>query len=265
MSSSEGSFDSAFTTYPEVTPSGIIHDHYTGKSYVPSSTRPDGTERKEITVRPGYQPKEDMVLYKSVAARMAAHESFIQNTSCSPLEANMDVEIDVPYTTAVNPFATDLRNAPNTFAPAMAKEEQINYRRGPSVIPEGEFTVERALDMLEAQARYQPPGRRWRPDQQRVHDIFTNYEHYGLVRVPKKTYDELPKRGDKDLSHLLETNDQSQRFGMQEMQQEIQGIEMHLNKGPEITGNPARGQAHDLSYTWGAFSEQTYNSGSRRA
>ncbi|KAL9623664.1 MAG: hypothetical protein Q9160_002120 [Pyrenula sp. 1 TL-2023] len=40
----------------------------TGDSFIPSSTRPDGSKRKEIRVRPGYRPPEDVEVYKNRTA-----------------------------------------------------------------------------------------------------------------------------------------------------------------------------------------------------
>lgn len=51
-----------------VTQSGITTDAATGERYVPSSIRADGSTRKEIKVRPGYRPPEDIELYKARAA-----------------------------------------------------------------------------------------------------------------------------------------------------------------------------------------------------
>jgi partner of Y14 and mago protein len=39
-----------------------------GERHIPSSVRPDGTLRKEIRVRPGYRPPEDVELYKNRTA-----------------------------------------------------------------------------------------------------------------------------------------------------------------------------------------------------
>ena len=39
-----------------------------GERHVPSSVRPDGSVRKEIRVRPGYKPPEDVELYKNRTA-----------------------------------------------------------------------------------------------------------------------------------------------------------------------------------------------------
>lgn len=51
-----------------VTSSGIVVDTATGQRHVPSSTRADGTKRKEIRIRPGYQPPEDVQKYKNRSA-----------------------------------------------------------------------------------------------------------------------------------------------------------------------------------------------------
>lgn len=40
----------------------------TGVPYIPSSTRADGSKRKEIRVRPGYKPPEDVEVYKNRTA-----------------------------------------------------------------------------------------------------------------------------------------------------------------------------------------------------
>ncbi|KAJ5584317.1 uncharacterized protein N7459_004117 [Penicillium hispanicum] len=51
-----------------VTSSGITTDANTGERYIPSSTRADGSKRREIRVRPGYKPPEDVELYRNRAA-----------------------------------------------------------------------------------------------------------------------------------------------------------------------------------------------------
>lgn len=49
------------------TNSGIITDD-TGERHIPESTRPDGSVRKAIKIRPGYKPPEDAVLYRNRTA-----------------------------------------------------------------------------------------------------------------------------------------------------------------------------------------------------
>lgn len=41
----------------------------TGDRHIPSSTRPDGSLRKEIKIRPGYRPPEDVEVYKNRTAQ----------------------------------------------------------------------------------------------------------------------------------------------------------------------------------------------------
>ncbi|KAL3460264.1 hypothetical protein BJX64DRAFT_263509 [Aspergillus heterothallicus] len=55
-------------TTGNVSSSGITVDAVTGERYIPSSVRADGSKRKEIKVRPGYRPPEDVELYKNRAA-----------------------------------------------------------------------------------------------------------------------------------------------------------------------------------------------------
>lgn len=59
-----------FLTMPSVpTPSkaGIV-DTPTGERHIPSSLRADGTKRKEIKIRPGYKPPEDVEVYQNRTA-----------------------------------------------------------------------------------------------------------------------------------------------------------------------------------------------------
>ena len=54
-------------TAPTSTNSGI-RQLSTGESVIPSSTRADGSVRKEIRVKPGYKPPEDVEVYKNRSA-----------------------------------------------------------------------------------------------------------------------------------------------------------------------------------------------------
>ncbi|KAF2495642.1 hypothetical protein BU16DRAFT_582269 [Lophium mytilinum] len=54
-------------TTPSSSKSGITTSD-TGERHIPSSTRPDGSVRKEIRVRPGYRPPEDVEVYKNRTA-----------------------------------------------------------------------------------------------------------------------------------------------------------------------------------------------------
>lgn len=59
---------SALAMADKVARSGITTDAATGERYIPSSVRADGSKRKEIKVRPGYKPPEDVELYRNRAA-----------------------------------------------------------------------------------------------------------------------------------------------------------------------------------------------------
>ncbi|KAJ5899217.1 hypothetical protein N7495_003961 [Penicillium taxi] len=51
-----------------VSSAGITTDSTTGDRIIPSSIRADGSKRKEIKVRPGFTPQEDIKLYRNRAA-----------------------------------------------------------------------------------------------------------------------------------------------------------------------------------------------------
>ncbi|EER23894.1 hypothetical protein D8B26_002052 [Coccidioides posadasii str. Silveira] len=55
------------STKPGVSSSGITTNTATGERHVPSSIRADGSVRREIRIRPGYRPPEDVELYKNKA------------------------------------------------------------------------------------------------------------------------------------------------------------------------------------------------------
>ncbi|EPE26186.1 Pym, N-terminal [Glarea lozoyensis ATCC 20868] len=49
---------------PTPTKAGIVESN-SGERHIPSSVRADGTERREIKIRPGYKPPEDVEVYKN--------------------------------------------------------------------------------------------------------------------------------------------------------------------------------------------------------
>lgn len=52
---------------PTISKAGITTSA-TGERHIPSSVRPDGSVRKQIKVRPGYRPPEDVEVYKNRTA-----------------------------------------------------------------------------------------------------------------------------------------------------------------------------------------------------
>jgi partner of Y14 and mago protein len=56
------------TTATKSTTKAGIAETETGDRHIPSSLRPDGTLRKEIRVRPGYRPPEDVEVYQNRTA-----------------------------------------------------------------------------------------------------------------------------------------------------------------------------------------------------
>jgi partner of Y14 and mago len=52
---------------PTPSKAGIVEDQ-SGERHIPASTRPDGSTRREIKIRPGYKPPEDVEVYKNRTA-----------------------------------------------------------------------------------------------------------------------------------------------------------------------------------------------------
>ena len=50
------------------TSAGITTDAATGERHIPASKRADGSQRREIRIRPGYRPPEDVEVYKNRTA-----------------------------------------------------------------------------------------------------------------------------------------------------------------------------------------------------
>ncbi|CAI7594742.1 unnamed protein product [Penicillium glandicola] len=87
------------TMSSKVTPSGIVTDDQTGERYVPSSVRPDGTKRKEIRIRPGYQLEEDIERYKCPARRVVK-QKLQEQDQLSPVQTcdSIDTKTEVGKT-----------------------------------------------------------------------------------------------------------------------------------------------------------------------
>ncbi|KAL1310879.1 hypothetical protein AAFC00_001110 [Neodothiora populina] len=103
----------------------------TGQRHIPSSVRPDGTLRKEIRVRPGYRPPEDVEVYKNRTAAawkdrgkgpIPGSEAVTKDESSSAA-ANKNAkrrEARKKAATSANP------DAPKTPVPEAAKEEPLD-------------------------------------------------------------------------------------------------------------------------------------------
>jgi partner of Y14 and mago protein len=59
--------DLKMPSVPTPSKAGIVETN-SGERHIPSSVRPDGTKRKEIKIRPGYKPPEDVEVYKNRTA-----------------------------------------------------------------------------------------------------------------------------------------------------------------------------------------------------
>ena len=67
-----------------------------GQRHIPASLRPDGTLRKEIRVRPGYRPPEDVEVYKNRTA-----EAW-KNRSKGPIPGSESLAKEEPNSAAAN-------------------------------------------------------------------------------------------------------------------------------------------------------------------
>ncbi|KAL2870965.1 putative RNA binding protein Pym [Aspergillus lucknowensis] len=100
-----------------VSSSGITVDEATGERYIPSSVRADGSKRREIKVRPGYRPPEDVELYKNRAAEAWKNRG---KSGVPGAESLKDNESTKGPTTASN------KNAKRREAKKKAKAAQDN-------------------------------------------------------------------------------------------------------------------------------------------
>eukprot|EP01097_Dermamoeba_algensis_P002663 TRINITY_DN2053_c0_g1_i1.p1 TRINITY_DN2053_c0_g1~~TRINITY_DN2053_c0_g1_i1.p1 ORF type:complete len:225 (-),score=86.11 TRINITY_DN2053_c0_g1_i1:41-715(-) len=66
-----------------VTPTIVEKD---GERFVPASRRPDGTWRKEIKVRSGYVPQDEVPVYMSKAKKIEARRAFVGTVGLDPVE-----------------------------------------------------------------------------------------------------------------------------------------------------------------------------------
>ncbi|KAJ5533766.1 hypothetical protein N7527_000020 [Penicillium freii] len=102
--------------------SGITTDAQTGERYIPSSVRADGSKRKEIRVRPGYKPPEDVELYKNraAAAWKTRGKGGVPGAEALSSEEDKTKAAVKPTTTASTPASN--KNAKRREAKRNAKE-----------------------------------------------------------------------------------------------------------------------------------------------
>lgn len=106
------------------TSSGITTSN-TGDRHIPASVRPDGSLRKEIKVRPGYKPPEDVEIYKNRTA-----ESWkTRGSGGVPGAAAIDQDGDGKVTNNKNAKRREARKR------AKAAEETIDNGSQEAVLP----------------------------------------------------------------------------------------------------------------------------------
>lgn len=110
-----------------VSKAGITTDA-TGASYIPSSVRADGSKRREIRVRPGYKPPEDVELYRNRAAAAWKNREKSGVPGAEPLSSGDDKSVATDATAASN------KNAKRREAKRQAKQaeasESPNEKKG---------------------------------------------------------------------------------------------------------------------------------------
>lgn len=62
----------AMPSVPTPSKAGII-ESTSGERHIPSSVRPDGSKRREIKIKPGYKPPEDVEVYQNRTAAAFKH------------------------------------------------------------------------------------------------------------------------------------------------------------------------------------------------
>ncbi|KAJ5779656.1 hypothetical protein N7457_007376 [Penicillium paradoxum] len=110
----------------EVSPSGISTNPQTGERFIPSSVRADGSVRKELRVRPGYKPDEDIERYKPPGARSTGREPETQGESLPAKEIHgHNSQSGAETNTVINETLTDsevpgqpLKTSQTEMAPA---------------------------------------------------------------------------------------------------------------------------------------------------
>jgi len=119
-----------------------IHKLSNGDSVIPSSTRPDGSVRKEIRVKPGYKPPEDVEVYKNKTA-----EAFKgRGKGGVPGAAKVEDENVAPNSASANKNAKRREARKRAAATATDGIEEVNGEvRASGPLPENESQVPGAV------------------------------------------------------------------------------------------------------------------------
>ncbi|OQE22086.1 hypothetical protein PENFLA_c013G07619 [Penicillium flavigenum] len=139
--------------------SGITTNAQTGERYIPSSVRADGSKRKEIRVRPGYKPPEDVELYKNRAAAAWKNRGKGGVPGAETLSSEEDKTKVAAKSTTTPTTAASNKNAKRREAKRNAKETdeagptaegkgaESNNWRVPAPAPKEEKPTEEPVDL----------------------------------------------------------------------------------------------------------------------
>ena len=108
---------------PTPSKAGIVEDD-TGNRHIPATTRADGSKRKEIKIRPGYKPPEDVEVYKNRAA-----DGF-RNGGRGPPPGAEGLKDDTPNPTNPANAAAAAKNAKRREARKKAAEAAATEGKG---------------------------------------------------------------------------------------------------------------------------------------
>lgn len=124
---------------PTPSKAGIVEDD-TGNRHIPATTRADGSKRKEIKIRPGYKPPEDVEVYKNRAA------VGFRNRGSGPPPGAEGLKDDTSNPTNPASAAAAAKNAKRREARKKAAEaatvsgkgSEGNWRKGPEEVKKEE-------------------------------------------------------------------------------------------------------------------------------
>jgi partner of Y14 and mago protein len=131
--------------------SGITTDAKTGERYIPASVRADGSKRKEIRVKPGYRPPEDVEVYKTGAAAAWKNRGKGGVPGAEPLSTGAD-KTNTANTAASNKNAKRREAKRQTkevdqTSPAETKGVESNNWRAPAPPKKEEKPAEEPVDV----------------------------------------------------------------------------------------------------------------------